>query len=125
MLSPVQAREAGDLAVDSLERGLDPDFENFVIASGKNSMVVAPLQENGAVGIAQAGGDQVPVQDRRLQRRRSSSLTEEDLRALGLLESGNQVVRPRAGLNPIATSLIVINYMSVGYILLPGGTLCS
>jgi hypothetical protein len=33
-----------------------------------------------------------------------------------------RVVRPRAGLGPTKTTLIVINYMSVGYILLPGGT---
>jgi hypothetical protein len=33
-----------------------------------------------------------------------------------------RVVRPRTGLGPTKTTLIVINYMSVGYILLPGGT---
>jgi hypothetical protein len=34
----------------------------------------------------------------------------------------NQVVHPREGLNPFTTTLIVINYMSVGYLLVPGGT---
>jgi hypothetical protein len=33
----------------------------------------------------------------------------------------NQVVHPREGLNPFTTTLIVINYMSVGYLLVPGG----
>jgi hypothetical protein len=93
MKSWARARETKDADVESVR---DLDLDEYAVSKLASAVYVDPLSPRFYV--------KDPL----------SPEADDDAGSLA-------VVRPRVGLGPTKATLIVINYMSVGYILVPGG----
>lgn len=111
--------------LDDVSSNKQEPVETTALASADDDLIKSEEERGGCIREVQSTTDRFLANGDGMSgsnvHNANDPNSNEEADAIVSSEAGEEVLHPKAGLSPFSTSLIVVNYMSVSFLLLPGG----